>query len=566
MIMTGATIALVVSAWMAFGPVQLGGSVSYVVTHGISMQPRIHEGDLVIVRRAPTYAHGDVIAFDSAALQQPVMHRIVDGGPKGYVTKGDNNDWLDSDRPTNADVLGKEWLHIPGAGRVLKKVTSPTGAAIMAAIVGLLLFAGGSTKKRRGERGGAGTMRGFDAHSFFELSPTQQILASGVAVVGVLSLLLGIASFAKAPITSLSSEAAYQHTGKFSYSAAAPRGPVYPDGKATTGEPVFLRLIDEVDVAFDYSLKTDADAVVAGEVALSARVEDGTGWRHSFEVAGPTGFQGQSAEIRGTIDPHEIQRLIARVEHQTGVISGSYTVTLMPSVEIDGAIGGESVTERFTPVLNLGLDGQRMNLAAATAETASDGTPAGDPLRPHKEGSLETSQLTANRLSVVGLLEMPIQRARWIAAWGAIASMAGAFALMRSFNSRVLQSREVDRIEARYGTWLIPVATMPATNGEVVKIASIEGLARLAERYDRMILHDSANGTHRYFVEEAGVLYSYEPSQGQSVRTGPPPPPPSGQVYATPPKRSATRSSGAKVRFQRGTARDKTEDVPTSDG
>src|SRR3712207_4166967 len=94
-VLAGANVALVIVAWVAFAPRELGGSVSYVITHGVSMEPRVHQGDLVLVRRAPAYRAGDVIAYDSALLKRPVMHRIVSGGPRGYVTKGDNNDWLD---------------------------------------------------------------------------------------------------------------------------------------------------------------------------------------------------------------------------------------------------------------------------------------------------------------------------------------------------------------------------------------------------------------------------------------------------------------------------------------
>jgi signal peptidase I len=544
MIVTGATIALVLSAWLAFGPRQLGGSVSYVITHGISMQPKIHEGDLVIVRRASTYQHGDVVAYDSPTLRQPVMHRIVDGGPRGWVTKGDNNDWLDSDRPTDADVLGKEWLHIPGAGKYLRQVTSPIGAAVMAVVVGLLLFAGKRTGKKTGERGGAKVMRKLDAQAFFELPPTQQAIGAGLAVICVLSLLLGIASFAKAPVSALSSESVYEHTGEFKYSATAPRGAVYPDGKATTGEPLFLQLVEEVDVTFDYELKSETPAEVTGSTVFWAKVADSSGWKRSFRLQGDTSFGGEKIQLHGTIDPQEIQRLIARVQTETGVIGGSYTVTLMPAVSIRADIGGQAVEERFTPVLNLGLEGQQMRLAATAPETSSDGVPAGDPLRPTKAGSLETSELNANRLSILGLVDLQVSTARWIAFWGLALALGGGYWLLQLLGTRLQTASETERIEARYSQWLIPVDVMRTTNGELVRVSDMDGLARLAERYDRMILHEESRGAHRYYVEEAGVVYCYDPN----------PPAPASATRTSPPKRIATKSSGTKVRARRASA------------
>jgi hypothetical protein len=41
--------------WFYFAPTQLGGTTTYVVTHGVSMEPRFHTGDLAIVRSQSSY-------------------------------------------------------------------------------------------------------------------------------------------------------------------------------------------------------------------------------------------------------------------------------------------------------------------------------------------------------------------------------------------------------------------------------------------------------------------------------------------------------------------------------
>jgi hypothetical protein len=40
-------------------------------------------------------------------------------------------------------------------------------------------------------------------------------------------------------------------------------------------------------------------------------------------------------------------------------------------------------------------------------------------------------------------------------------------------------------------------------------LGSIEDLIRLAERYERVILHERRGPEHAYLVEEAGVVYRY---------------------------------------------------------
>jgi hypothetical protein len=61
-----------------------------------------------------------------------------------------------------------------------------------------------------------------------------------------------------------------------SYAQPAPPGPVYEDGRATTGEPIYLRLANTVDITFAYDV--DADVVGRdGILAVRAVLGDGSG-------------------------------------------------------------------------------------------------------------------------------------------------------------------------------------------------------------------------------------------------------------------------------------------------
>src|SRR3954453_15479679 len=109
--------ALVLAAVWVFWPLPLGGSTTYVSTHGVSMEPRFHTGDLGILRSAGSYEVGDVVAYHSDALDTVVMHRIVAMDGDRFVTQGDNNDWLDADHPSQDEVLGTLFLRIPHGGQ-----------------------------------------------------------------------------------------------------------------------------------------------------------------------------------------------------------------------------------------------------------------------------------------------------------------------------------------------------------------------------------------------------------------------------------------------------------------
>lgn len=533
-VVAGANIALAIVAWVAFAPKALGGSVSYVITHGISMKPRIHEGDLVLVRESDTYTQGDVIAYDSTMLKQPVLHRIVSGGPNGYVTKGDNNDWFDSDRPSDADVIGKEWIHIPKAGRVLALVGTPVGAAVLAGIGGLLIFAGHSMSRTRGRR--RTTMPKIDTSRLADANIARQFAFGAVALGVVASLVLAYMSLTADPVTLQSGGSSYTHTGEFTYEATAPEGDVYPDGKATTGEPLFLQLIDEVDVAFTYRLEAEASADIAGAAMLWLRVTDGTGWQDSFPLQTKTEFGGAEIQVSDTIRPERIQDRVATVQEQTGVVSSPITVTLIPTVDIVGTIGGATIEDRFQPHLELSLDGPQMKLGPAAESSASDpNASASDPLQPRQDGDAGETRIAPAQLSLLGI-DLSVRNARLLAFVGLAASLAAGWWLYGR-STRGKDDDEDAAIAAGYGEWLIPVAP-PATRADsAIEVTSIEGLVRLAERYERMILHSENGSGHRYMVEDAGVLYYYETGDG----LGPAP------AFETPARREDAATQPAKV-------------------
>jgi len=112
-----------------------------VVTRGISMEPMFHQGDLVVVadRRREYATPGDMVLYHSAATDQLVLHRIVATTGTGFVTRGDNNWWVDPDLPTQDEIIGEYWFHVPDGGAAVQQLRSPLGLAVFAGLFGVLL-------------------------------------------------------------------------------------------------------------------------------------------------------------------------------------------------------------------------------------------------------------------------------------------------------------------------------------------------------------------------------------------------------------------------------------------
>jgi signal peptidase I len=94
---TGAVIgaAMVAGLWVFFAPTSLGGSTTYSVTSGISMQPMLYKNDLALVRAESSYHVGEVVLYQNQLLHRPVLHRIILIQNGNYFFKGDNNNFVD---------------------------------------------------------------------------------------------------------------------------------------------------------------------------------------------------------------------------------------------------------------------------------------------------------------------------------------------------------------------------------------------------------------------------------------------------------------------------------------
>lgn len=134
-LVVGLAIAIVV-----FRPLAWGGSTSYAVVVGVSMEPTMRTGDLAIVMRQDTYAIGDVVSYHpSAAPEGEILHRVVGGdAASGWVTKGDNRPDADPDRSTTANIVGKVVLHLPMAGFLVNSLRNPY---VLGVLVALLVMA-----------------------------------------------------------------------------------------------------------------------------------------------------------------------------------------------------------------------------------------------------------------------------------------------------------------------------------------------------------------------------------------------------------------------------------------
>jgi len=497
---TGA-LALLVTAWILIGPRQLGGSASYAIVVGSSMEPQLHNGDLVVARRHAHYAIGDAVVYHNADLNRNVLHRIVERDGSRFVFKGDHNDFVDPTHPRQSDLVGTLWFTVPGVGRFVEWLRVPLHAAALAALAALLALGGG----RRGRRlrstmrvGGLARRAGALRRDL----PGASAPVAWVAAALVASLMLGIVAFTRDSAPAAASGAWKQH-GTFSYAAPAPRGPVYPAGRLGTGDAVFLRLVPAIDLRFDYRLQAPLADRLAGTAGLQLTLRGANGWESSMQLAPSKRFRGDHVVVHGRLQLARLRSLISSVERLTGTTSPGYTVTVQPRIAVRGDVVGDRVSTTFAPSLTFALDELHLQLQQPTA--AVPGAAPSDGLHP-----TQTAVVTGQRAGVsVGPL--PLGIARILAIIGVLASMLGLAALGGLLPLGPVQGEE---IPARYRSMLVSVGKPKhrAVDGWVVDVDSFQALAQLADHYDRLILHQRHTKGESYLVEEGGVAYRYTPA------------------------------------------------------
>jgi len=341
------------------------------------------------------------------------------------------------------------------------------------------------------------------------------VLPAGAAVALLAFASLAAISYTRPLKTHAVEPGLYTQAGRFSYDAAAPGGArVYGTTTVTTGQPLFLRLVHSANFHFAYTFGSSAAHGVSGTIALDAKVVGSNGWTRMLHLAAPTQFSGDRTSVTGSLSFRSLTSLLERVDALSNVNGGTYTLTLLPKVQVHGLVGGDAVHDGFAPQLALMVDPTQLQLQPGSAA----GPGAASALTQTASGSGTVT--VANRLSLLKLkLSVPLAR-RVSLGGGAVAVLLLLVGILLGLRSR--PADEHARIARLYGDLIVPVEQLPAEPAaNVVKTSSIDGLARIADQAGRMIMHVERAGLHTYFVEDDGVRYTYEHGTGAADTTEP---------------------------------------------
>lgn len=146
----------VLVAMLGVGLLVAMGQLSVLSVKGTSMNPHLHEGDLVISWRTGNYQLGDTVSYRArwADTKDPqlVLHRIVRQDPTGWTLKGDNNATEDPALIPQQDVTGKLVAVLPGVAGRINSIQNVLWIAVGAAALILLMWPAREEEQGHAER------------------------------------------------------------------------------------------------------------------------------------------------------------------------------------------------------------------------------------------------------------------------------------------------------------------------------------------------------------------------------------------------------------------------------
>ena len=346
----------------------------------------------------------------------------------------------------------------------------------------------------------------------------------------VFALLAGLGAaytWSRSPDRRVAEPSEYSTTYHFGYSADIPSSSdVYDDDALRFGDPVYLKVIDEIEVAVDVELDAAAIDVTGASMVTRVVVSSDAGWSRVLSDTGAVEFAGTTASSAVPVDFVAAQELATSLKAATGV-EGKISVTVVASVSAVVHLAGEVIggSERVSVtsgnlVFNLnpkvaGLDGFHQLSPLDVVAGIENGTGASG------DGSLASlaTQSVVGTATVVRYEPDTLSIGKWdvrVDHLRAVTLIAMAlFVLAWLYDLLVLwlarRNSEAAYLEARFGAGIFPVQSVPpAILDETVWVGSFETLAVLASDAEADILHLVVGDLDHYFVFDGPRVFAFE--------------------------------------------------------
>jgi hypothetical protein len=277
---------------------------------------------------------------------------------------------------------------------------------------------------------------------------------------------------------------------------APPPPPPPPLKTLERGQTVFTRLVDSMDVTFNYSFISDKPvSAVTTDVEITAVLEATKLWSKQFLILYAN--KGGDFSVTFPLDLVSYLELFETIRTETGASAESYMVTVTADVHTVADTQFGLVNETFSQAMKGTLKGNVLEWDKELAQS--------------KGGSIKTTKVIPNPNSYLGL---SVAEARILST--ALAGIFFVFLLFQGVMYVRFKPAEVSQAEKavrqarkKYGAFIVE-ATI---DGEkTVSVDSMQDLIKVANELGKPIVHQAPTASeepHAYYVLDGATRYQY---------------------------------------------------------
>lgn len=304
------------------------------------------------------------------------------------------------------------------------------------------------------------------------------------AISALLAALLAVSlyggyTFIRKPSTRSSNivDLQYPQRADYSYTALVKPSLIYDNRtEISTGEPLYLKLVERLNITFNYNLTQTPSPVEMTGTTLTYRATatlEGGDWTKTYNLkprrATPTAFTDTY-----TIEIKEIEDIVDTIGEETGTPSHTYSYEIRPQIHLEASAGGEPIVQDFTPTLTIKFGGGTIEFEGLTNTKAGSVT--------HRETETATWSLLGATTTLEDMRAITILSA---------ISLAGLLAI--SIRSTLLERASrpfLDRLKGDVRDKIIEASEPPERiEKATIKVSSIDDLAKISEETFKPIIH-----------------------------------------------------------------------------
>ena len=183
-----------------------------------------------------------------------------------------------------------------------------------------------------------------------------------ISAIGAIPSLIVLYHSHMVPLVELRKKvlASYSHSALYEYVVFLKPNFIYNTTELKSSEkPIYLRITDYLRLYFKYTFSIDRPSNTSVKYSIIVYLESPVGWSKLVDVveSGVVNSGRGVVRINSTFEVHPdaYWKLIDIIERETGTSSRSYTIKIVPRIEVFSLIDGRELKEVFTPTLTINM-------------------------------------------------------------------------------------------------------------------------------------------------------------------------------------------------------------------